>query len=353
MAFDEDEIIRMVSNTSEEQKVEQALAASAIPVDVIPDDAPAIESEVASPVYGDRRDFASAGVGRSVRGITHIEDALNAANLNWDIEQVPVTVDGNVLKHRVANIRSDTRDFIEIVSDRYVPFQNRQAYAFLEGIVSSGAMELENAGMFGYDSCFIEARVGKDFTVLHDKVTPYALIKNSHDGSCGVKVCLTPVRVVCRNTLAMALEKSPRIWQVKHLGTIESRMKEAYAVITGAEAYFTELPAMAETMNDINITDKEIVSVLNAMFPLKSDAGTKAQNTVKEAVAEIMTIYLHTEDLKQFRGTAWGFYGAVSDYVTHHAPKETQNWKANRFNRIAEGRTVMPIAQEALLAIAA
>lgn len=292
------------------------------------------------------------GISMPIRGITHVDDALNKAGLNWRVKQEPIYRAGHPepIRGRVANIREDTGEFIEIVSNRYKPVQNSQAFNFLEGVLDSGAMQLENAGCFGYDSVFLLART-EGITVLGDKIVPYALIKNSHDGSSGVKVCLTPVRVVCRNTLALALRTAKRVWQAKHLGSIDERMKEAQLMLNLTTKYVEEFPVVAEMMNGINLAEPEIVKVLQKMFPVKPDAGVRAQTAVKEAVAEIMTIYLHKPDLKKFDGTAWGFYNAVGDYVTHHVPKETKGWQESRLNIIANGHPLMEIAQRELMMV--
>jgi phage/plasmid-like protein (TIGR03299 family) len=305
-----------------------------------------------SPVYR-VRDYPWKGISTDVRGISHVEAALEAAGINYKVIQVPIKVEGRVIPKRVANIREDTREFIEVVSNRYTPFQNNQAYAFLEGALGSGAMQLENAGSFGFDSVFIQARVGKDINVLGDAIAPYALIKNSHDGSSGVKVCFTPTRVICRNTLALAFRTAPRVWQAKHLRTIEDRMEELQTMMQMSIDYMSNVPVIAEGMNSINIGTNELAEVLKKMFPLKKDAGIRAENTVREAVIEIMNIYNKTKDLEKFHGTAWGFYNAVADYTTHHIPKETENWQQNRLNRIADGHPLLEVAQRELMRIPA
>ena len=159
--------------------------------------------------------------------------------------QVPIEVEGKVVPHRVANIRKDTREFIEVVSPIYKPFQNSQAFAFLEGVLGSGAMQIETAGSFGFDSVYIQART-EGIHVLGDTIIPYALIRNSHDGSSSVKVCLTPTRVACKNTLSLALRTAPRVWSARHLNGIEDRMKEAQNMLQIIAAYTEEFPVVAE-----------------------------------------------------------------------------------------------------------
>jgi len=334
----EEDAIRLLSGEQEntpaptEVHYAEPVAAPVIPVVTIP------TGRTDSPFYR-VRSYPWEGISHDVRGINHVDAALNAAGINYKVIQVAVKVEGRVIPHRVANIRQDTREFIEIVSNRYTPFQNNQAYAFLEGALGSGAMQLENAGEFGYDSVFIQARVGKDINVLGDAIAPYALI--------------TPTRVICKNTLALALKTAPRVWQAKHLRTIEDRMEELQQMMQLAMNYTEGIPEVAEKMNSINIAEPELVAVLKKMFPLKKDAGARAENTVKDAVTEIMVIYNHTQDLARFHGTAWGFYNAVGDYVTHHVPKETANWRQNRLNRIADGHPLLEVAQRELMAIPA
>ena len=314
---------------------------------------------VESPVYS-KRELPTAGLGTSVKGITHIEDALNTAGLNYKIAQDPVyrkMLDGTfrvvMNGNRVLNYRTDTQEDIEVVSKRYHPFQNSQAFAFLEGMLSSGALQIETAGQFDYGSIWIEARTPKNITVLGDQFLPYALIKNSHDGTSGVKVCFTFTRVVCRNTLAMAVNGAPRVWQAKHLGTIEDRMEEASHMLEVYGRYTEEYPAMAEKLNAVNLSEDDIVRVVQKMFPLKKDAGMKAINHVAKQAKEILSIYMHTPDLKQFDGTAWGFLNAVGDWATHGTVKETTGWKESRLSRLADGHPQFEIAQRELLAIPA
>lgn len=306
-----------------------------------------------SPVYP-TRNLPTDGISTSVKGITHVEEALTKAGLNYDVVQVPIYYEGTKIENRLANIRNDTREFIEVVSNRYVPFQNRQAFSFLEGLINSGALQVETAGQFDYGSVWIEARTPQNIKVLGDEFYPYALVRNSHDGTSGVKVCFTFTRVVCRNTLAMAVNGAPRVWQAKHMRNIENRIEEAKNMLEVMDLYTHEYPVMAEKMNEINLTEDETVKVLQKMFPVKNAESKISENYIKRQVTEIMNIYTKTPDLERFKGTAWGFFNAVSDFATHTTPlKDTKNWKANRLQTLADGHPLIETAQRELLAIKA
>lgn len=327
-------------------------AAPAAPANGNPYEQP---SRFTSPVYV-TRDFPSAGISTDIRGITHIDAALDKAGLNYKIIQVPAKF-GNrneVAPHRVANVREDTGEFIEFVSDRYKPFQNHQAYSFLEGILQSGALELVSAGQFDYSSVYIESKTPHNIQVLGETYYPYSLIKNSHDGNGSVTVCFTGTRVVCRNTLALAVDTATRIWRARHLKTLEERMKEASKMLRIQDQYWEQYPVMAEKLNSINLTPDDIAGILQKAFPLKPSAGVTAIRNANESAREILTIYNETPDIAPFAGNAYGFMLATSDWATHHRPgRETQNWKALRLNELALGHPVMESVQAALLAIPA
>lgn len=317
-------------------------------------DGVAVETRMgASPVYA-VRSLPTEGISTDIRGITHVDEALSKAGLNYKVVQVPISYEGRQVPNRLANIREDTRDFIEVVSPRYIPFQNYQAYSFLEGMLNSGALELQNAGQFDYGSVFIEAKTPKNITVLGDEFYPFALIKNSHDGTSGVKVCFTFTRVVCKNTLAAAVAGAPRVWQAKHLRSLEGRMEDAKRMLEVMDTYTHEYPIVIEKLNDINLTEDNIVSVMKKLFPLAEDAKERKIANAAHTAKEILTIYNKTPDLKRFNGTALGFYYAIGDWATHSTPKkDTANWRANRLNLLADGHPLMDLAQKELLAIPA
>lgn len=69
-----------------------------------------------------------------------------------------------------------------------------------------------------------------DSEICGDKTEPYVCFSNTHDGSGAVRVCMTPVRVVCNNTLNLALNTAQRAWSVRHVGDISTKLVEGAAV---------------------------------------------------------------------------------------------------------------------------
>jgi hypothetical protein len=149
------------------------------------------------------------------------------------------------------------------------------------------------------------------------------------------------------------MRNAPRIWQAKHIGTVEGRMEEAQNLMKLADDYHAELPIFAEALNQITLSEPDLVTVLKRMFPVKKDAGERAVRNAAHQARDILSIYNSTPDLTKFHGTAWGFFNAVGDYVTHHTPKETTGWRETRMERIVNGHPLMNMAQAALMAVPA
>ena len=79
------------------------------------------------------------------------------------------------------------------------------------------------------------------YIIAGDEIAPYLVVLNSHDGSSGVKVAMTPIRVVCQNTLNLALGQAKRIWSTRHTENVMSRVQEARDTILMANDYMQEL----------------------------------------------------------------------------------------------------------------
>jgi phage/plasmid-like protein (TIGR03299 family) len=142
------------------------------------------------------------------------------------------------IQGRCATVRLDTMQALGIVSERYTPLQNSEAFAILDPLVSEGRITLETGGVLrdGAD-VWLMARFAlpprtRAYEMMgEERIDPYFLLANNHSGDRSVLCALTPIRVVCANTLGLAdrlARKSPsRMRQVRHLRNVESRVREA------------------------------------------------------------------------------------------------------------------------------
>lgn len=281
------------------------------------------------------------GLGTRVEEAPNSADALRIAGLNWTVEAKPLQVcGGRKVENYKANVRSTDGAVLGVVSDRYRICQNVDAFDFTDNLIG-GDVRYETAGSLqGGKKIWLLAKL-PDTSLLGDAVEPYLCFTNSHDGSGAIRVCMTPVRVVCQNTLNIALSGAKRSWAARHTGNIEAKLDEARDCLALADKYMTELNTAADKLANVTVTDEQIKNILNELFPLKEDASDREKNNVKTLKDEYMVCYW-MPDIAKFRGTAWGAVNAMADMVDHNAPRrQTSNYKENNWSRIIDGHAML------------
>ena len=147
------------------------------------------------------------GLGTRVEEAPASADALRLAGLDWQVLQEPIFTDqGEVITGYKANVRDSDRRVLGVVSDRYRIVQNQEAFSFTDTLLGSG-VRYETAGSLQDGRrVWLLARLPREYIISGERISPYLVFSNTHDGSGAVKVALTPVRVVCNNTLNLALQ---------------------------------------------------------------------------------------------------------------------------------------------------
>ena len=175
------------------------------------------------------------GLGTRVMEAPDSEEALKLAGLNWKVRQEPIYTDNNLLiPGYKANVRDLDNKVLGVVTDRYKVVQNDEAFAFTDGLLGEG-VRYETAGsLLDGRKVWILARMPREFIINGEQISPYLVFSNTHDGSGAIKVAVTPIRVVCNNTLNLALSTARRSWSMIHTGDIQGKMED---VIYGRKIY--------------------------------------------------------------------------------------------------------------------
>lgn len=282
------------------------------------------------------------GLGTMVAEAPNSADALRLAGLDWTVEQRPVYLENAAVPvpNYKANVRDRDGKVLGIVTDRYQVVQNADAFSWTDELIG-GDVRYETAGSL---------REGKKIWLLAkmpaakvagDDVEPYLCFSNTHDGSGAVKVCMTPVRVVCANTLNLALNTAKRSWAMKHVGDMTAKLDEARRTLELADRYMMHLDGAALQLANVTVTDEKLEKLLNEMFPLKENATDRQKNTVKAVKDEFMICYF-MPDLAKFRGTGWGVVNAMADMVDHSKPRrDTGSYRENNWARIMDGHELV------------
>ena len=142
------------------------------------------------------------GLGTEVQEAPTSADALIYAGLDWEVIQKNVyTENGSLISGYKVNLRSTDNEALGIVSDRYKVVQNEDAFQFTDDLLGAGVTYETTGALQGGRKVWMLARMPHRYIIAGDEIAPYLVVMNSYDGSSGIKVAMTPIRVVCQNTL--------------------------------------------------------------------------------------------------------------------------------------------------------
>lgn len=180
-------------------------------------------------------------LGTPIEKAPNSKEALKLAGLDWYVEPTKIYVNGDEVENYQANVRSSDGAILGIVTNKYDIVQNEDAFDFTDSLIDTGYVRYETAGSLnGGKTVWLLAKLPED-KILGDSVEKYLVFMNSHDGKGAVKCFCTPVRVVCQNTLSMALETAKRSWSFKHMGDLNSKLEEAKQTLFMADKYMENL----------------------------------------------------------------------------------------------------------------
>ena len=283
------------------------------------------------------------GLGTQVDEAPTSADALRLAGLDWTVERKSLQVCGGAkVPNFYANVRSSDGAVLGVVSDRYQVVQNTDAFAFTDSLIGGDTpVRYETAGsLMGGRKIWLLAKL-PDTEIVGDKTEPYLCFSNTHDGSGAIRVCMTPVRVVCNNTLNLALNGAKRSWSVRHTGDIKMKLQEARMCLDMANKYMDKLAVYADRMANKTVIDEEIAKILDEMFPVDDDMSDREKRNAKKAREEYMVCWF-APDIAKFINTVWGALNAMSDMVGHTAPRrQTANYQENNWGRIMDGHAML------------
>lgn len=291
------------------------------------------------------------GLGVSVEEAQESREALVKAGLDWDVVQKPVyTQDGVKVNGYKANVRLQDGNILGVVTDRYKVVQNRDAFAFTDELLGAG-VRYETAGsLMDGKKIWLLAKLPARYIIQGEDIIPYLVFSNTHDGSGAIKIAMTPIRVVCNNTLNLALKNAPRIWSFNHTGDIASKLNEAKETLFMAENYMGELGKAFEKLSKIKLSDAAVNEYIELLLPIEDDASITSEKNILKLREDIKKRYFHAPDLKVLGKNGYRFINAVSDFATHAKPlRETKNYRENLFNRTMEGNSVTDKAMRLLM----
>lgn len=284
------------------------------------------------------------GLGVNLNDPPTSKDAIVAAGLDWRVDSRPIydAFGTEIPKYR-ANTRDKDNNVLGIVTNKYAIVQNEDAFEFTDSLVGNiNNVHYETAGSLKDGKTVWLLAKMPDVQIAGDKVDPYVCFTNTHDGTGSIKVCMTPVRVVCNNTLNFALDRASRTWSARHMGNIINKLEEAKHTLGLATNYMNELKIVSEKLAQEAFTKTEFENVFNSIYPIDYLTDSKRKIDNIEAVRDSLFKCYEAADLNNFRATKYGALMAVTDMVAHATPNRvTKNWAENNWGKIMIGHPVV------------
>ena len=288
------------------------------------------------------------GIGTVVEECPNSKEALWLAGLDWQVEQKDIyTIEGTLISGYKANVRDTDQSVLGVVSERYQVVQNEEAFAFTDELLVGG-VRYETAGALqGGRRTFMLAKLPQRFIIAGDEITPYFVIMNSHDASCSIKAAMTPVRVVCQNTLSLAFRTAKRTWMTKHTSNIMERIDDARTTLQFAEQYMKELGKGVDELARKRLTDKKVMEYMSEFFPVTADMTAAQRKNNLSLLRDMKARYFDAPDLQDMGKNGYRFVNAVSDFATHAEPiRRTKNYRENLFLKTVEGNPMIDKAYQ-------
>lgn len=288
------------------------------------------------------------GLGTVVAEALSSKEALVSAGLNWRVVQEPLfTEREEEISGYKVNVRDKDRKVLGVVSDRYKVIQNTEAFAFTDELLGAGVCYETAGSLQDGKKVWLLARMPHEYIISGERISPYLLFSNTHDGTGAVKVALTPIRVVCNNTLNLALRTAKRSWSMIHTGDVREKISEARDTLLRAENYMDSLGKEIDRLQKTKMSDREVLEYINLLLPMDEGFSTQQTKNLKRLREDMQARYFDAPDLQDVGKNAYRFINAVSDFATHASPvRRTANYKENLFLKTVEGNPLLDKAYQ-------
>lgn len=292
-----------------------------------------------------------------VTGRTLSVDEARRLAFDWEpTEKALYLADGSPVPCSKAITRSDSGAILGVVGANYTPVGNAEAFDWMTDLVGRGELQIETAGALdGGRRVWMLGNLDRPIMLPgNDRVDPYLLVANGHDGSLALSATPTTVRVVCQNTLSIALSRSSRRgrmdrFSIRHTSSIKQAMLDATATLAAARQSFQEFEDKARALATRQVDRSAALDFFRASIrgplgvaPIAPKADAPAIRQAEPAAAglwgapavpdpiraepieersdrfaEILSDVIGRWDQEHSTGTAWGAFNAVTEFVDH------------------------------------
>ena len=289
-----------------------------------------LESVNGETAFASLREPAWHGLGTVFNEEVSTAEMLTKAKLNnWNVRledvEIPTGMDsdkGYSFVVRDNPFIEGNKDVLGVVGERYVPLQNEDLFDFADNLLDNGG-RWETAGSIKggrvvFGALALERETVLDPNGVSDKINTYLLVNTSHDGSISIQASITPVRVVCANTLNLALGQRGRngsvkqSFKIRHTQTASGKVQVAREALGLANAYIDEFSLMANKMIETEVSKAKFDEIVLALYPQPKENAKGANKKWENKIDLINDIYVGDFN-NTITGTAWGVANALTE----------------------------------------
>jgi phage/plasmid-like protein (TIGR03299 family) len=287
-----------------------------------------LETNGSETAFASLREPAWHGLGTVFNEEVSTAKMLELAHLdNWNVRLEDVAIPNGFSSDknysfvtRTNPFNPEQNDVLGVVGERYVPLQNEDLFDFGDLLLDNGG-RWETAGSIKggrvvFGSLALERETVLDPNGVSDKVNTYLLVNTSHDGSIAIQASITPVRVVCANTLNLALGKGRRgvkqSFKIRHTQTASGKVQQAREALGLANAYMDEFDKLAKSMIETEITKAKFDELVLLAYPKPEKDAKGSIKKWENKVDTLQSIYVGDYN-NTISGTAWGAFNAMTE----------------------------------------
>ncbi len=276
------------------------------------------------------------GLGTQVEKGLHASEMIRAAGLDWEVALKPargaqiINAKQQYSRYEVLRMpregKNEQEVLLGVVSRRYQPLQNLEAFEFFDPIVEDKSAYFETAGSLGEgERIWVMAKMPDAMEIVKgDECFKYLLLSNTHSGDGSVIVKFTSVRVVCQNTLTLAMEDGQKAYRIRHSKQMQFKLKELSEFMAITKQVYQEAEESFKRLAKVQLTEEKLSHYMEAVFP--KTAAQKKKGGESQRWTEVRKTFDTQPDLQLpgVRGTLWGAYNAITRMEDYKQPKQAE-----------------------------
>jgi len=278
------------------------------------------------------------GLGVEVPQAMTADEALKLGIGEWTVSKQPVCFKNTsfqdvAVERAYAVVRSDTQKALGMVGEYYEPVQPKDCFSFFDAVVQDKLAMYHTVGALGQgERIWALAKLPDNIQVTNqDMIEKYVLLTNSYNGRSPLMMQITPVRVVCQNTLNMALAKAINRFSARHTESIAGKVSEAREQLQIVNQWYRDFEEMSKFLVKKSIITPQVESFLDDMGYDKETAKGKG---IREDITELFEGG-RGNNLATVKGSAWALWNGFTEYVDHfRSTRITNGFKTQQEARL-------------------